>query len=157
MKQDGPVVVAALATPVGTSSPTALQAADPLPSWNEGGAKTSILQFVAKVTGDGSPDFVPQADRIAVFDNDGTLWAEQPMYFQFIFMLDRVKALAPAHPEWTTQEPFASVLEGDVQGVLAGGESALGRLAMGTHAGMTTEEFEKIAATAGRRSCAYRR
>lgn len=90
------------------------RAADPLPSWNEGGAKKSILDFVASVAKKSSPAFVPAAERIAVFDNDGTLWAEQPMYFQAFFVFDRVKALAPQHPEWKTQEPFASVLRGDV-------------------------------------------
>ena len=119
-------------------------AADPLPSWNTGAAKNSILQFVAKVTKAGSPDLVPAAERIAVFDNDGTLWAEQPMYVQALFMLDRVKAMAPQHPEWKTQEPYASVLRGDMKAVLAGGERAMGELAMATHAGITSEEFEKI-------------
>ncbi len=118
-------------------------AADPLPSWNEGSAKGSILRFVARTTSSGSPDFVPPAERIAVFDNDGTLWAEQPVYFQFLFMFDRVKALAPQHPEWKTQEPFASVLKGDMKAGLAGGERAMGQLAMATHAGTTSEEFEK--------------
>ena len=118
-------------------------AADPLPSWNDGAAKQSILRFVAKVTREGSPDFVPPAERIAVFDNDGTLWSEQPIYFQAFFMFDRVKALAPQHPEWKTQEPFASVLKGDMKAVLAGGEHAADQLVMATHAGMTSEEFEK--------------
>ena len=95
---------------------------DPLPSWNDGAAKKSIVDFVAKVTKEGSPDFVPVAERIATFDNDGTLWCEQPMYFQFLFALDRVKALAPQHPEWKDKEPFASLLKGDVKGALAGGE-----------------------------------
>jgi len=120
------------------------RAADPLPSWNDGKAKQSIIEFVAKVTNEGSPDFVPLAERIAVFDNDGTLWAEQPMYFQFLFMLDRVKVLAPQHPEWKTEEPFASLLKGDVKTALSGGERSLGQLAMATHAGMTSEEFEKV-------------
>ena len=120
------------------------QAADPLPSWNDGAAKKSIIAFVAKVTKEGSPDFVPPAERIATFDNDGTLWAEQPMYFQFLFALDRVKALAPQHPEWKDKEPFASLLKGDVKGALAGGERAMLEIVMATHAGMTTEEFEKI-------------
>ena len=93
----------------------------------------------------GSPDFVPAAERIATFDNDGTLWAEQPMYFQFFFALHRVKVLAPQHPEWKGKEPFASVLKGDVKAALAGGEHALMEIVMATHAGMTTEEFEKIA------------
>ncbi len=119
-------------------------AGDPLPSWNDGPARQSIVEFVGKVTTTGSPDFVPPAERIAVFDNDGTLWAEQPMYFQAFFAFDRVKALAPQHPEWTTQEPFASVLKGDLKSALAGGEHALLEMVMATHAGMTTEEFEQI-------------
>ena len=118
-------------------------AADPLSSWNDGVVKQSILQFVGKVTKDGAPDFVPLAERIAVFDNDGTLWAEQPMYVQAFFAFDRVKALAPQHPEWTTEEPFASVLKGDLKAALAGGERAVGQLVMATHAGITSEEFEK--------------
>lgn len=123
--------------------PTPVKAADALPSWNDGPAKNSVLQFVAKATKAGSPDFVPPAERIAVFDNDGTLWAEQPVYFQAFFVLDRVKALAPRHPEWKTQEPFASLLKGDLKAALAGGERAAGQLLMATHAGMTSEEFEK--------------
>lgn len=118
-------------------------AADPLPSWNDGPAKQSIINFVTKVTKAGSPDFVPEPERIATFDNDGTLWSEQPMYFQLLFAVDRVKALAPQHPEWQTQEPFASLLKGDMKGVMAGGEKALLELVMATHAGMTTEEFDK--------------
>jgi phosphoserine phosphatase len=120
------------------------QAADSLPSWNEGKAKQSIIAFVEKVTKEGSPDFVPAAERIAVFDNDGTLWAERPMPFQAAFMLDRVKALAPQHPEWKDKEPFASLLKGDVMPALAGGERALLEVAMATHAGMTTTEFYAI-------------
>jgi phosphoserine phosphatase len=119
-------------------------AAEPLPSWNDTGPKKAIVTFVEKVTKEGSPDFVPMAERIATFDNDGTLWAEQPMYFQFFFALDRVKALAPQHPEWKDKEPFASLLKGDVKGALAGGERAMIEIVMTTHAGMTTEEFEKI-------------
>jgi len=118
--------------------------ADALPSWNDGAAKKSVVEFVAKVTKEGGPDFVAPAERIAVFDNDGTLWCEQPLYFQFLFALDRVKSLAPQHPEWKTKEPFASLLKGDVKGALAGGERALVEIVMATHAGMTTEEFEKI-------------
>ena len=118
-------------------------AADPLPSWNDRKAKQSIVNFVTKVTKAGSPDFVPAPQRIATFDNDGTLWAEQPVYFQLLFAIDRVKALAPQHPEWQTQEPFASLLKGDLKGVMAGGEKALLEIVMATHAGMTTEEFEK--------------
>ena len=123
---------------------TAAAAADPLSSWNEGPAKQAIVSFVAKVTKQGSPDFVSPAERIATFDNDGTLYAEQPMYFQLIFALDRVKALAPQRPEWKDKEPFASLLKGDVKSALAGGEKAMVEIVMGTHAGMTTEEFEKI-------------
>jgi hypothetical protein len=119
-------------------------AQDPLPSWSDGKAKQAIVEFVAKVTKAGAPDFVPPAERIATFDNDGTLWAEQPMYFQLLFALDRVKALAPQHPDWQDKEPFASLLKGDVQGALAGGEHAMLAIIMATHAGMTTEEFEKI-------------
>jgi phosphoserine phosphatase len=122
---------------------TVARAADPLPSWNDGKAKRSIITFVEKVTAPGSPEFVPVPERIAVFDNDGTLWAEQPMYFQFFFVLDRIKALAPQHPEWKDKEPFASVLKGDVKSALAGGERALLDMVMATHTGMTTEEFEK--------------
>jgi len=119
-------------------------AADPLPSWNDGAAKQSIVSFVTKVTQPDSPDFVPVPERIAVFDNDGTLWAEQPMYFQAFFTFDRVKALAPQHPEWKDKEPFASVLKGDIKSALAGGEHALLEMVMATHAGMTTVEFEQI-------------
>ena len=117
---------------------------DPLPSWNDGPAKTSIVAFVAKVTKEGSPDFVPPAERIATFDNDGTLWAEQPMYFQLLFALDRVTALAPQHPEWKDQEPFASLLKGDVHGAIAGGARTMAEIMMATHAGMTTTEFEQV-------------
>ena len=116
----------------------------PLPSWNDAAAKRAILNFVAKVTKEGSPDFVPVSERIATFDNDGTLWAEQPMYFQLIFAIDRVKALAPQHPEWKVKEPFASLLKDDVTGVLAGGVQSMLELVMTTHAEMSTEEFERI-------------
>lgn len=120
------------------------RAEDPLPSWNDGKAKQSIVAFVGKVTKEGSPDFVPVAERIATFDNDGTLWCEKPMPFQLFFALDRVKTLAPQHPEWKTKEPFASLLKGDVKAAMAGGEHALLEIVMATHAGMTTEEFEKM-------------
>jgi phosphoserine phosphatase len=118
-------------------------AADLLPSWNEGTTKKAIVSFVEKVTREGSPDFVPVPERIATFDNDGCLWAEQPMYFQLFFAIDRIKALAPQHPEWKEKEPFASLLKGDVKAALAGGEASLVQLVMATHAGLTTEEFEK--------------
>ena len=116
-------------------------AVDPLPSWNDTAPKKAIVSFVDRVTKEGSPDYVPMAERIATFDQDGTLWAEQPMYFQFFFALDRVKALAPRHPEWKEKEPFASLLKGDVKGALKGGERAMLEIVMATHAGMTTEEF----------------
>lgn len=120
------------------------QDSDPLPSWSEGRTKQSIVGFVTAVTTEGSADFVAPAERIATFDNDGTLWAEQPVYFQLLFAIDRVKALAPQHPEWQQQEPFASLLKGDLDSVLAGGEHAILEIVMATHAGMTTEEFEEI-------------
>jgi hypothetical protein len=119
-------------------------AQDPLPSWNDGPAKKAITAFVYDVTREGSPNYVRPAERIATFDNDGTLWAEQPMYFQALFALDRVKALAPNHPEWKDKEPFASLLRGDMKGVFAGGEKSVTELIMVTHAGMTTGEFEQI-------------
>ncbi|HET9448115.1 MAG TPA: haloacid dehalogenase-like hydrolase, partial [Steroidobacteraceae bacterium] len=119
-------------------------ASDALPSWNEGAAKQSIVAFVARVTNKDSTEFVTPAERVAVFDNDGTLWAEQPMYVQLLFALDRLRALAPRHPEWKEQEPFAALLKGDVTGALAGGEKAILDIVKVTHAGMTTEEFEGI-------------
>jgi hypothetical protein len=133
------VIVALMVLSVGLA-----YAAEPLPSWNEGPAKKAIIEFVTKVTKQGGPDLVPPVERIATFDNDGTLWAEQPMYFQLLFALDRVKALAPQHPEWKGKEPFASLLKGDVKGALAGGERAMLEIVMTTHAGMTTAEFEQI-------------
>ena len=120
------------------------KAADPLPSWNDGKTKQSILTFVATVTQEGSPDFAPPAERIATFDNDGTLWAEQPMYFQLAFAIDRVKALAGEHPEWKQKEPYKSVLAGDLKTALAGGMSSLMEIVTATHTGMTTEEFEVV-------------
>jgi hypothetical protein len=121
-----------------------IQAADQLPSWNDGVAKKSILQFVASVTKKGSPEFVSPADRIAVFDNDGTLWAEQPIYFQGFFTFDRVKALARQHPEWKEKQPFKAVLENDMKAFAAAGEKGAMEVLMASHAGVTTEEFEKI-------------
>jgi len=119
-------------------------AQDPLASWNDAPAKEAIVEFVAKVTTPGSPDFVPVPERIATFDNDGTLWCEQPLPVQAYFAFDRVKTLAPEHPEWKTQEPFASVLKGDFTTALAGGDHTILELFMATHAGMTTDQFEKI-------------
>lgn len=121
-----------------------LHAADPLPSWNESAAKQNIIQFVEKVTSRDSPDYVPPELRIATFDNDGTLWTEKPQYFQVFFAIDRVKALAPQHPEWKTEEPFASVLRGDYKTAFAGGEATVLKMVIATHSGMTTTEFEKI-------------
>jgi phosphoserine phosphatase len=119
-------------------------ATDPLPSWNDGAAKKSIIVFVEKITKPGSPDFVPVPERVATFDNDGTLWCEQPLPVQFYFALDRVKALAARHPEWRAKEPFASLLKGDLKTALAGGDQSLLELVMATHAGMTTDEFEQM-------------
>lgn len=119
------------------------QSADPLPSWNESASKKAIIAFVDKVTTPGAADFVPVAERIATFDNDGTLWCEQPMYVQAFFVLNRIKQMAPQHPEWQDKEPFASVLKGDMKSALAGGEHAVAALLAATHSGMTTEEFEK--------------
>jgi hypothetical protein len=121
-----------------------IAAGDSLPSWNDTATKKAVVSFVERVTKQGSPDFVPQAERIATFDNDGTLWAEQPMYFQLLFALYRVKVLAPQHPEWANEEPFASLLKGDVKGALAGGEPAIAKIVMVTHTGMTDAEFEQI-------------
>jgi phosphoserine phosphatase len=129
------LVFAALAT---------AQTNDPLPSWNDGASKQTIKQFVKDVSTEGGPRFVLPAERIAVFDNDGTLWTEQPLYFQLLFAIDRVKALAPQHPEWKEKEPFASLLKGDTKAALAGGEHAILEIVMATHAGNTTAEFKKI-------------
>ncbi len=120
-------------------------AQDPLPSWNDGASKRAIVAFVARVTKAGTPDFVPVPQRIATFDNDGTLWAEQPIYIQFAFAIDRIKLLAAGHPEWKNTEPFASLIDGDVEKVLAGGEEALVQVLAVTHAGMTTDAYERIA------------
>src|SRR5262245_53621605 len=120
------------------------QAGDPLPSWNEGATKASILDFVARVTAQGGPFFVPADQRIATFDNDGTLWIEQPMYIQLAFILDRVKALAPLNPAWPTTQPFKAVLDGDMRTLAESGEKGLLELMAATHAGMTTDEFAKI-------------
>src|SRR5436190_13667768 len=117
---------------------------DPLPSWNNGAPKRAILDFVRRATTPGSPDFVPVPERIATFDNDGTLWSEQPIYFEIVFAIDRVKALAPRHPEWKEKQPFKAALEGDLKTLLAGGGHSLFGLIAATHGGMTTAEFEAI-------------
>jgi phosphoserine phosphatase len=119
-------------------------AREPLPSWNDGPAKQSILKFVEEATKKGGPGYIPPGERIATFDNDGTLWSEQPLYVQGFFVMDRVKALAPQHPEWKTQEPYASLLKGDLKSALAGGEKAIMEVVMVTHAGMTTDAFDQI-------------
>jgi len=115
--------------------------AQPLASWNDGPAKQAIVKFVTDVTTQGASTFVGTSDRIAVFDNDGTLWAEQPLAFQAMFMLDRIKAMAPQHPEWKDREPFKSILAGDMKTALAGGEKAVAEMMAATHSGMTTDEF----------------
>ena len=151
LRSIGAVVALALATSAcvqredsrpADPQPSDAELADPLPSWNDGANRQAIVGFVARVTAPGGADFVPPAERIAVFDNDGTLWSEQPMYFQLAFALDRVRALAPEHPEWKAAEPFKAVLEGDLAAVLKGGDRALLELVMATHAGTTTDEFE---------------
>jgi phosphoglycolate phosphatase-like HAD superfamily hydrolase len=129
---------------VAASLPAVAWSADWLPSWNDGASKSRIVTFVQAVTDPTSPQYVPPSERIAVFDNDGTLWSEQPMYFQLAFILDRVKALAPQHPEWQTQEPFKSALAGDMAGVAKAGEHGLLEMMAATHAGMTADEFRGI-------------
>jgi phosphoserine phosphatase len=117
---------------------------DPLPSWVDGSTKRAITRFVEAVSTPGSPQFVPPGERIATFDNDGTLWAEQPFYVQGLFALDRVRALAPANPQWREQEPFASLLRGDGKAALAGGEAAISAIVTASHAGITSEAFEQV-------------
>ena len=121
-----------------------VHAAEPLPSWDDGMAKKAIIEFVDRVTNEGSPDFVAQGERIAVFDNDGTLWAEQPLYVQMIFTIDRVKALAPKHPEWKANQPFKAIIENNKEHLSKLTEHDVVEIVMATHAGMTTEEFEQI-------------
>jgi len=118
--------------------------ADPLASWIDGTAKRAIVDFVATVTTEGSPDFVPPGERIATFDNDGTLWSEQPMYVQLAFALDRVKVMAPNHPEWKDTEPFKSVLSDDIKGIAATGQKGVAEIVAATHAGMSAAQFERI-------------
>jgi phosphoserine phosphatase len=118
---------------------------DPLPSWNDGSTKKAILEFVAAVTDENGKDFFKPAERIATFDNDGTLWVEQPIYTQVTFIFDRVKELAPQHPEWKTTQPFKALLEDDMKTVAASGEKGILQMAMVTHAGMTADEFTAIA------------
>ena len=120
---------------------------DPLPSWNEGDVKSSIVDFVSRVTDPNDTDFVPSDERIATFDNDGCLWSEKPFYFQLAFAIDRVKAVAPQHPEWQSEQPFKAVLENDLETVAESGIPGLLKMVMATHAGMTTAEFHAIAKT----------
>jgi hypothetical protein len=139
-------MLAAACSPVTESPGTAentLAQADPLPSWNDGATRQAVLGFVDRVTTVGGAEFVPPAERIAVFDNDGTLWSEKPVPFQLMFALDQVRALAPQHPEWSRREPFASVLKGDMQGLAKSGEKGVLAVMAATHAGMTTDEFQQ--------------
>jgi hypothetical protein len=137
----GPLLAAALAILAFTVA-SAQRPDDPLPSWNEGTVKQQILQFVRAVTELGSPEFVPVDQRIATFDNDGTLWVEKPTYIQVYFVLERVKALAPQHPEWSTTQPFKAVLDDDPAQLEQFDEKELLELVMATHAGMTEEQFQ---------------
>jgi len=140
----GGAIALLLLVVTGCASLTAHPETDPLPSWNDGPSKQAIVRFVKRVTTEGGPDFVPVSERIATFDNDGTLWSEQPLYFQLQFAIDRVKQLAPLHPEWKTEQPFQAVLEGDKEALAASGMEGLLKLVMATHAGMTTDEFAGI-------------
>ena len=135
--------ILAILTFIFSSSQQSTNHSDPLPSWNAGAAKSAIISFVQSVSEEGSEYFVPQEERIATFDNDGTLWTEHPMYFQLFFAIDRVKALAPDHPEWKTTQPFKAVLDNDTKALAASGEKGILELVMATHAGMTTAEFEE--------------
>ena len=133
------LLIAACAAP----APEPPAVADPLPSWNATATKAALLSFVERVTQQGGAEYVPPSERIAVFDNDGNLWAEQPLYFQAIYIFDRIRALAGEHPEWAEEEPYASVLRGDDEGALAGGTEALLQMAMTTHANISTDEFDR--------------
>jgi phosphoglycolate phosphatase-like HAD superfamily hydrolase len=138
------VLGAMLAATAGAATFPALAQTDPLAAWNDGPTKTAITDFVWRVTAQGGPDFVPVEQRIATFDNDGTMWVEQPMYVQLAFVFDRVKALAPQHPDWKDKQPFKAALEGDMRALAEAGERGLMELMATTHAGMTAEEFTKI-------------
>jgi hypothetical protein len=145
-KTTAAVVIATglLACSPSTTGNRSATSTDPLPSWNDGAARQAVVDFVTRVTDPAGPDFVPEAERIATFDNDGCLWAEKPVYFQLLFAIDRVGALAPEHPEWASTQPFQAVLEGDMEALAASGTRGLAELVMATHAGMTTEEFEVV-------------
>jgi phosphoglycolate phosphatase-like HAD superfamily hydrolase len=137
-RRAAPLIATLLASLPGVSL-----AADALPSWNDTAPKQAVVAFVERVTNLNSLDYVAEPERIAVFDNDGTLWAEQPIYVQAYFMVDRIRAEAPHHPEWQSKEPFASLIKGDLHGVAAAGEAGLAELFAATHAGMTTDEFSR--------------
>ncbi len=139
-----PVIALGLLMACTVSDDSQRAGGDPLPSWSEGSTKDAITSFVAEVSDPNSANFVQAEERIAVFDNDGTLWAERPFYFQLAFALDRLQALAPEHPEWQNTQPFKAALEDDLEAVLAGGKHALLEIVMASHAGMTTVEFEQI-------------
>ena len=136
--------VAVLALALSRGWPELRAQAAVLPSWNDGASKQAIVTFVTDAVARGGTGYIAPADRVAVFDNDGTLWAEQPIYVQLAFVLDGVKALAPQHPEWKTTQPFKAVLEGDMKAITASGEKGLVEMVMATHAGMTTDEFAQI-------------
>lgn len=140
------ILVSSCESKIEDSGSTALrnESSDPLPSWKDVASKNRIITYVTDVTNDKSKNFIPIEDRIATFDNDGTLWAEQPMYFQLFFAIDQVKAMATDHPEWKDQQPFKAVLENDMKSIFASGEHGLLELVMATHSGMTTTEFEQI-------------
>ena len=140
-------ILAACGGPRPTTPGATSAASDPLPSWHDGPSKRAIVAFVSAAAADTGAGRIAPDDRIAVFDNDGTLWAEQPIYFQLAFMNDRIQALAPDHPGWARRQPFQSMLEGDLKAALAGGEASLGQLIAATHSGMTTAEFDSIVAT----------
>jgi len=141
MKLTSPIFVGVIA--IHLTGAAIVRAADPLPSWNEGASKQAIVDFVERVTAKESPDYVAPADRIATFDNDGCLWSEKPVYFQLLFAIDRVKQLAPQHPEWKTEQPFKAALEGDKEAIAKSGMEGLAKLIMATHAGMTTDQFSQ--------------
>jgi phosphoglycolate phosphatase-like HAD superfamily hydrolase len=133
-------------SPQQKSDSTSISQADPLPSWNEGASKKAIIDFVTRTTTKGSADFVTAEQRIACFDNDGTLWSEQPLYYQFLFGLDRIKALSVQHPEWKKQQPFKSILEGDLKTALSGGRKSLDAILTATNNGITTSQYDSMAA-----------
>ncbi len=140
------LLVAAVLGLCGTVPPAWAQSPDPLPSWNDGSVKQNIIDFVLRVTEEGSPDYVSPQERIATFDNDGTLWVEMPLYTQFVFAVDRVKATSNQHPDWKTKEPFKSVLDGDMKAVAAMGEKGMVEIIAATHSGITTVEFNEVVA-----------